>query len=229
MAIDAHAKTKPFKLLSGEDLAEDGAVVLPWDVFKLGLIGVTQVGLLLATVPLLGGWGASNWSQAWADKVGEEIGKTSLKADIGMARSLTGIIGSFLGGVIASVVGRKKTYFLTSILCLCLCLCLLCAEFVNMFHTPEQWQFLAESDLPIARAVAERRPPRETRIHHRGDFLDRGHVVRRATPMDLPELKPRGEVPDRLDLARWLVSRENPLTARVTVTRVWQQFFGHIA
>ncbi|MBO13710.1 MAG: hypothetical protein CMJ68_23520 [Planctomycetaceae bacterium] len=106
-------------------------------MFKPGLIGVTLVGILLATVPLLGGWGASSWSQAWADKVGEEIGKTSLKADIGMARSLTGIIGSFLGGVIASAVGRKKTYFLTSILCL------LCAEFVYMFHTPEEWQFLA--------------------------------------------------------------------------------------
>jgi len=125
------------KLLSGEDLAEDGTAVSTWDVFKPGLIGVTLVGILLATVPLLGGWGASSWSQAWADKVGEEIGRTSLKADIGMARSLTGIIGSFLGGVIASVVGRKRTYFLTSILCL------LCAEFVYMFHTPEQWQFLA--------------------------------------------------------------------------------------
>ena len=54
-----------------------------------------------------------------------------------MARSLTGIIGSFLGGVIASRVGRKRTYFLTSVLCL------ISAEYVYMFHTPEQWQFLA--------------------------------------------------------------------------------------
>ena len=61
-------------------------------------------------------------------------------------------------------------------------------------------------ELPKARAVAERRPLRETRLHHRGDFLDKGHVVRRATPADLPPLASRGQVPDRLDLARWLVS-----------------------
>ena len=108
-----------------------------WEVFKPGLVGVTLVGILLATVPLLGGWGASNWSQGWADKVGAEIGKPTLKADIGMARSLTGIIGSFLGGIIASVVGRKRTYFLTSLACLA------CAEYVYFFHTPDQWQFLA--------------------------------------------------------------------------------------
>ena len=108
-----------------------------WEVFKPGLVGVTLVGILLATVPLLGGWGASNWSQGWADKVGAEIGNPSLKADIGMARSLTGIIGSFLGGMIASYAGRKRTYFLTSLLCLA------CAEYVYFFHTPEQWQFLA--------------------------------------------------------------------------------------
>ncbi|MEE3365395.1 MAG: DUF1553 domain-containing protein [Planctomycetota bacterium] len=219
-AIDAHAKTKPLKVLSGEDLADDGVVVSTWDVFKPGLIGVTLVGILLATVALRGGWGASNWSQARADKVDDEIGKTSLKADIVMARSRPGIIGNFLGGVIASVVGRKKTFFLAGILCL------LCAKLVYVVPTPEPWQFRAERDLPRARVVTERRPPRETRIHHRGNFLDQGHVVRRATPMDLPELKPRGEVPDRLDLARWLVSRENPLTARVIVNRVWQQFFG---
>jgi MFS family permease len=125
------------KLLAGVGPADAGDLVSTWDVFKPRLIGVTLVGILLATVPLLGGWGATNWSQAWADKVGSEIGNPGLKADIGMARSLTGIIGSFLGGVIASRVGRKRTYFLTSVLCL------ISAEYVYMFHTPEQWQFLA--------------------------------------------------------------------------------------
>ena len=81
-------------------------------------------------------------------------------------------------------------------------------------------------ELPKARAVAERRPLRETRLHHRGDFLDKGHVVRRATPADLPPLASRGQGPDRLDLARWLVSPDNPLTARVIVNRIWQQYFG---
>ena len=125
------------KWLAGEAAVDEGPQVSTWDVFKPGLLGVTLVGILLATVPLLGGWGATNWSQAWADKVGAEIGNPKLKADIGMARSLTGIIGSFLGGIIATAVGRKQTYFLTSIVCLA------CAEYVYIFHTPDQWQFLA--------------------------------------------------------------------------------------
>lgn len=125
------------RLKSGEAAGDQPVGTSTWEVFKPGMLGVTLVGILLATVPLLGGWGASNWSQGWADKVGAEIGQPTLKADIGMARSLTGIIGSFLGGVIASVVGRKLTYFLTSLLCLA------CAEYVYFFHTPDQWQFLA--------------------------------------------------------------------------------------
>lgn len=119
------------------DLEQPVIKTSTWEVFRPGLLGVTLVGILLATVPLLGGWGASNWAQPWADKVGAEIGNPSLKAEIGMARSLTGIVGSFLGGIIASIVGRKKTYFLTSLCCLA------CAEYVYFFHTPDQWQFLA--------------------------------------------------------------------------------------
>jgi hypothetical protein len=77
-----------------------------------------------------------------------------------------------------------------------------------------------------AQAVAERSTPRETHIHIRGDFLNKGDQVSAGTPEVWPAVKPRGERPDRLDLARWVVSKENPLTARVIVNRVWQQYFG---
>lgn len=56
-----------------------------------------------------------------------------------------------------------------------------------------------------------------------GDYKVKGEVVKPGTPAILPPLPGK---PNRLTLARWLVSRENPLTARVTVNRAWQEFFG---
>ncbi|MBN9119421.1 MAG: PSD1 domain-containing protein [Planctomycetes bacterium] len=67
---------------------------------------------------------------------------------------------------------------------------------------------------------------RETRVHIRGNFLQPGPVVKPGTPAFLPPLKPRGDVADRLDLARWLVAPAHPLTARVAANHVWQHLFG---
>jgi SHS family sialic acid transporter-like MFS transporter len=89
--------------------------VSSWDVFRPPLLGVTLVGILLATVPLLGGWGSANWAIMWADQVGRDLGNEGLKADVGMARSLTGVIGSLLGGWIASLTGRRLSYFVASV------------------------------------------------------------------------------------------------------------------
>ena len=67
--------------------------------------------------------------------------------------------------------------------------------------------------------------PRQTFIHVRGDFRDRGEGVEPSPPSCLPRWKYSGEDARRA-LARWLVSPDNPLTARVAVNRMWQQFFG---
>ena len=67
---------------------------------------------------------------------------------------------------------------------------------------------------------------RKTNIHKRGNFMDKGDEVMPMTPAVLHPLKPRGEKPDRLDLAEWLFDEENPLTARVTVNHVWKNLFG---
>jgi hypothetical protein len=75
-------------------------------------------------------------------------------------------------------------------------------------------------------AVSELGKPRETHIHLRGDFLSPGEAVDAGVPSFLPPIEPRGERPDRLDLANWLVDENQPLTARVTVNRVWQRIFG---
>lgn len=67
---------------------------------------------------------------------------------------------------------------------------------------------------------------RSTHIHIRGDFLQKGDEVQPGTPAFLPPLQPRGAKADRLDLARWLVSSENPLTPRVRVNHIWRHLFG---
>ncbi|MGN6543813.1 MAG: DUF1549 and DUF1553 domain-containing protein, partial [Aureliella sp.] len=67
--------------------------------------------------------------------------------------------------------------------------------------------------------------PRESAILDRGDYLKPLEKVSFATPAFLPPL-PEGAPANRLGFARWLVSPEHPLTARVQVNRMWQYFFG---
>lgn len=67
--------------------------------------------------------------------------------------------------------------------------------------------------------------PRETHRRHRGEFLQPKETVPAHTPGVLPPLS--ADVPrNRLTLAQWLVSPENPLTARVVANRNWSAFFG---
>jgi uncharacterized protein DUF1553/uncharacterized protein DUF1549/cytochrome c len=71
-------------------------------------------------------------------------------------------------------------------------------------------------------------PPRPVRILARGNWLDTsGPVVSPNTPAFLPPLPGKKERYTRLDLARWTVSPENPLTARVAVNRLWKLYFGY--
>jgi hypothetical protein len=81
--------------------------------------------------------------------------------------------------------------------------------------------------IPSTMVVRERTgDPRTTHRLDGGDYTRPAEEVTPGVPAVLPPLEPRGEAPDRLDFARWLVSGENPLTARVTVNRVWMRFFG---
>ncbi len=69
--------------------------------------------------------------------------------------------------------------------------------------------------------------PRVMRILPRGNWLDdSGQVVAPAVPAALPSLDGTSRRANRLDLARWFVSRDNPLTARVFVNRLWKLTFG---
>ena len=67
---------------------------------------------------------------------------------------------------------------------------------------------------------------RETRVLTRGTYNKPTEiVVQSRPPAELPPL-PKGAPTNRLGLAQWLMSRDHPLAARVTVNRIWQQFFG---
>ena len=79
--------------------------------------------------------------------------------------------------------------------------------------------------LTEAPTITENARPPKTHVLVRGNFLTPGMEVQSDTPAVLPRL-PAGSGPSRLALARWLVSRDNPLTARVTMNRAWQEFFG---
>src|SRR5262245_60824354 len=69
--------------------------------------------------------------------------------------------------------------------------------------------------------------PAETRVMPRGNWMDEsGAIVDPAIPAFLGKLDTGGRRATRLDLAHWLVSPENPLTARVFVNRLWKFYFG---
>jgi hypothetical protein len=68
---------------------------------------------------------------------------------------------------------------------------------------------------------------RDSFVMLRGAYDKPGEKVTRGTPAFLPPLDVAPEqTPTRLDLAKWLVSKEHPLTPRVAANRLWQQFFG---
>jgi MFS family permease len=102
------------------------------DVFRPPLLWVTLIGIVLATTPVIGGWGTANWMTPWS----EEAGSPALRAEVGQTRALTGIVGSLLGGWIASALGRRTTYFLVSLASL------LIAQYVFRYLVPTDPSFL---------------------------------------------------------------------------------------
>ncbi len=67
---------------------------------------------------------------------------------------------------------------------------------------------------------------RKTRLQFRGNYQDLGDEVTEGVPAAFPPLTPPTSGRSRFDLAKWLVSPENPLTARVVANRFWEQLFG---
>lgn len=81
-----------------------------------------------------------------------------------------------------------------------------------------------ETSVPVQRELAKA-DRRKTKLQRRGNYLDQGQEVVEGVPATFPPI-PDGRPVDRLALAGWLMSEENPLTARVIANRCWEQIFG---
>lgn len=80
--------------------------------------------------------------------------------------------------------------------------------------------------IPATLVMKEREEVRPAHILIRGVYDQPGEAVERDTPAFLPPMKKQEGLKTRLDLAEWLIDPAHPLTARVAVNRIWQQFFG---
>ena len=81
--------------------------------------------------------------------------------------------------------------------------------------------------LPVLRELPSDKQ-RVTKVHNRGSFLDQTSTVQPALlpAFAIATTKSATGIPTRLDVASWLMSPENPLTARVMANRIWAQLFG---
>ena len=94
---------------------------------------------------------------------------------------------------------------------------------VDLANLRDRLAALTEPFTTMVMEVAAK--PRDTFILNRGDYAQPTVKVTAGTPGVLPPL-PAGASADRLGLARWIVARDHPLTARVAVNRIWKLFFG---
>src|SRR5262249_52042833 len=80
--------------------------------------------------------------------------------------------------------------------------------------------------LTQAMTIQEDPDQHPTFLRVRGDYKNPGIEVQPDVPSVLPRMPAATRKPTRLDLAKWIVSPTNPLTARVEVNRIWQELFG---
>ncbi len=89
----------------------------------------------------------------------------------------------------------------------------------------KQEKFRFEKTVPTVMVMQEQPEPRPTHLLRRGSYDAPGERVERGVPAVLPSMA-KDAPNNRLGLARWLVSDDNPLTSRVMVNRLWQMLFG---
>jgi MFS family permease len=84
------------------------------ELFSAPLVQVTFIGIMLGSIPLVGAWAASKWMIPWADQIGG-VTQPDYKAMTQGWWALGATLGSLAGGQIASLLGRRRSYFLISL------------------------------------------------------------------------------------------------------------------
>ncbi len=96
----------------------------------------------------------------------------------------------------------------------------------NQMTQLKQQKAAIEGEIPYSLTTVSVQP-RTSRVLPRGNWMDdSGAIVEPAIPAFLGDLKIKNRRPTRLELAQWIVSKDNPLTARAFVNRLWALFFG---
>jgi SHS family sialic acid transporter-like MFS transporter len=83
-------------------------------LFRGNLLRPTTIGILLASIPLVGAWAGSKWMIPWADEVGREANADYYKSTTQWWWAIGATAGSFLGAPMAAWLGRRFSYFLIS-------------------------------------------------------------------------------------------------------------------
>jgi SHS family sialic acid transporter-like MFS transporter len=84
------------------------------ELFRGELLRLTLLGILLASIPLIGAWAGSKWMIPWAEQVGSAT-QPGYQSTTQQWWALGAVIGSFLGAPFAAAIGRRMSYFLMSL------------------------------------------------------------------------------------------------------------------
>lgn len=84
------------------------------ELLRPPLLRITLIGIILGSIPMVGAWAASKWMIPWADKVGGNV-QPGYKAVTQGYWAFGAVLGSFFGAQLASLLGRRRAYFLISL------------------------------------------------------------------------------------------------------------------
>ena len=104
----------PAWLASRAKRADSGREMPVRELLRPPLVRITLIGIMLGSIPLVGAWAASKWMIPWADQIGGAA-QPDYKAMTQGWWALGATLGSLAGGQIASVLGRRRSYFLISV------------------------------------------------------------------------------------------------------------------